>query len=679
MAGTGAEYLRGNRNRLLILAVFLLSAALLSGQAETAEETLGIQFTPSKIKRGQKFTLTLILDYIDPDTLIIEEPEFPEIVEKLSGPYLRPFVDTDDLGSRRRKIEVSYTFRGIESGRRVMRSFKIHMGDKTVLTEPRIIEIAIKSDITKVPYDVIWRASAVDIYEGQTVSLILELENTKEIVFPESVKIRTPEGVLMEEAEGLGEIFSESVGDEELYRIPVASYLLTATAPGSLELQSAQVTALDLTAVSNNLMFEVKELPERLKGSGAVGRFSYSFSLSEENIVVGAPVELRIRIEGVGNLNYLEFPEISAEGLIQSGKEQVNEFLPVSEGYKGFRELIYRYAPQDAGTYVIQVPSLNWLDLGTGLVQEERGRQYTLVVRDISQVEKEREEELNALFPLLGVEELQSYEAHRYFNEPLHYLWFAPGILFLCVMVFRIKRKKVLAIGAASLIILIAAAVSNPFPIEELKNGHSAFEQGEYQTAADYFETASHKAPNNAGILYNLGIVNYNLEKYGAAISNIRRAIVLKPMKVELRETLYWFESSLNLKRQIADQYRFHPDIAFFTLVGFFNVSAVFLAFYLSKKRGLYIILMILSVVLCIASVGMTLYSIGKLSGNTGVVVQSEARLRKIPDAEAAEWLTLKEGTSVNIIIQSGGYQLVRTGYGVEGWVETNLIVVDIP
>jgi SH3-like domain-containing protein len=51
------------------------------------------------------------------------------------------------------------------------------------------------------------------------------------------------------------------------------------------------------------------------------------------------------------------------------------------------------------------------------------------------------------------------------------------------------------------------------------------------------------------------------------------------------------------------------------------------------------------------------------------VVTGTPGVLRKIPDASAESWLTLPEGTAVDLVASHGSFHLIATASGVQGWV----------
>ncbi|MFP4408819.1 MAG: hypothetical protein ACLFPW_09890, partial [Spirochaetaceae bacterium] len=59
-----------------------------------------------------------------------------------------------------------------------------------------------------------------------------------------------------------------------------------------------------------------------------------------------------------------------------------------------------------------------------------------------------------------------------------------------------------------------------------------------------------------------------------------------------------------------------------------------------------------------------------------GVVGAESARMLRIPEPDADTWLTLPQGTAVEVELRHQEFVLVRTGLGVEGWLEAEELLL---
>jgi hypothetical protein len=94
------------------------------------------------------------------------------------------------------------------------------------------------------------------------------------------------------------------------------------------------------------------------------------------------------------------------------------------------------------------------------------------------------------------------------------------------------------------------------------------------------------------------------------------------------------------------------------------------------KRRGPLFIAGILLSLLAVLSAAGLLYSAAERNARWGVVSKENAVLRKIPLPNSSEWLQLPAGTSVDVRGASGNFILTRTGFGVEGWMEADRMLL---
>jgi hypothetical protein len=65
-------------------------------------------------------------------------------------------------------------------------------------------------------------------------------------------------------------------------------------------------------------------------------------------------------------------------------------------------------------------------------------------------------------------------------------------------------------------------------------------------------------------------------------------------------------------------------------------------------------------------------WTLGKQDADIGIVSGTEAQLKKIPEYEAEDWIALEEGTAVSVLVDGDTFFLIRTSYGIEGWIAQN-------
>jgi oxygen tolerance protein BatD len=107
------------------------------------------------------------------------------------------------------------------------------------------------------------------------------------------------------------------------------------------------------------VIVEAKPIPEEPGFSGAVGKFEATSSVDRSNLALGEAATLRFKVEGTGNLKWIDRgPELSVPGA-KVFPPQVKSNLEVKPGgITGSRTWEFVVVPQTAGT--LEVPSLSF-------------------------------------------------------------------------------------------------------------------------------------------------------------------------------------------------------------------------------------------------------------------------------------------------------------------------------
>jgi hypothetical protein len=138
-------------------------------------------------------------------------------------------------------------------------------------------------------------------------------------------------------------------------------------------------------------------------------------------------------------------------------------------------------------------------------------------------------------------------------------------------------------------------------------------------------------------------------------------------------------EEQYGLDRQVEITARVHPDTVLVVLfvLAYLMAGLVFAL----RRRGeaRFAISFISSTLLMITALVLMVYAVRTAAIPTAVVSREEAALKQVPVAEAKDWLSLPAGTAVRPLEQYEHYRLVRTGFGVEGWITEDLLLVSRP
>ena len=169
-----------------------------------------------------------------------------------------------------------------------------------------------------------------------------------------------------------------SVGGESYQRFPLVRKLLFPARAGVLTLPPAgfrislaRRSFFDGGGVverkTRALSITVDPVPEAKGFSGAVGRFSVSAALDHASVPVGEAATLRFRVDGTGNLKWIDQgPEVKADGAKVYPPQARSELRTTSEGITGSRTWEYVVVPQTAGTVAIPPLPFSYFDPAAG-------------------------------------------------------------------------------------------------------------------------------------------------------------------------------------------------------------------------------------------------------------------------------------------------------------------------
>lgn len=119
----------------------------------------------------------------------------------------------------------------------------------------------------------------------------------------------------------------------------------------------------EVTFKSNSPTLEVLPIPKNGKPNEFNGQVGSNYDLdvfiSSSEINIDEPLDISIKINGNGNINHLELPEIAFPSIFEIYPPEENENIKItSNGIKGSKEINYILIPRHYGTYVI--PEINF-------------------------------------------------------------------------------------------------------------------------------------------------------------------------------------------------------------------------------------------------------------------------------------------------------------------------------
>ncbi|MBB6479478.1 SH3 domain-containing protein [Spirochaeta isovalerica] len=665
---------------VILLSAILLISSLLNAQDNAQEEDeprITVEVSPEKIIVGQRFDLTIFGDFPSYRTVKIKEPELPDGISLAGGPYKSAqTIRVGEVGDARyiKKTRVYYKFKVDKPGIYTMGSFSLSDGENTLVTEPVTFPaVAFDERNFKYPVFASWYSLPDEVMVGESIPLILEMQNLESLTFPDNVKMDPPAGGMFERVNSLGEITVMEIGEDEVYIAPIDSWLYTPTAPGRIKIPAASVVMGNITRSTSSHYINVVPTPQEIVATGAIGAFSLSVDMENLPPDKGKVSVLRILIEGDGNLNYLIMPQPEFSGMTLIDKEELSDYVPSRSGYSGYREDVYRLQVGDEPEISIVIPPWNWFNRDSGTVETENTDPF----RFSNQVISGREENLSFAdrFSMLGIEDV-SNQRRAFYNIPLYYLLLLPGLI--SILAALIRKRYDARIGAFFLLFAVlvsSSSVTLPLWGDKLQKARQLFEEEKFTEADDIYSELISGNEENSALYYNRAIIQYNLDEPGRTVYLLRKALNLKPGSRLYQNALAAVEEEYGLERQVRATSGLSPDLFFLLFILLFNGGALVISFNIRKRKMELTILIIMVFFLSLISLAIVGYSHYVSRTDAAVVNAEEGELKKVPGNSGGSWLTLQEGTTVFVLSRSDDSLLIRTGYGLEGWIEKSSLL----
>ncbi|TVR05257.1 MAG: hypothetical protein EA403_03230 [Spirochaetaceae bacterium] len=658
----GRRYFRsGNRTRLVTVALLLLLVAA-QGLAEDPEPLVAV-VSPQRVREGERILIGVELPPTDASLVRVEEPAYPAGVRRATGVQV---VSRGGGPTGPRATSAQIELQAIQAGRWIIPPIGFETPSGRFITEHLLVEISLRDNIERIPFELQWRVHRDPVLEGQSVAVTLEMVNVTEFTFPESISVQPPTGALFEEAQGIGEISASMFGTVELFRFPVASFLLTPSAAGSIVLPAAEIQALGFTRRAPAITVPVRSLPEGAQETGAVGNFSFSAELTTREIGMDETAELVVRVAGTGNLGFLQFPDLRTEGFVVADTVTEDRFVAGPSGFTGERVRTVSLRPTGTGSFRIEVDAFSWLDPESMAIRRQPAQNFVVrVLEDAPQVDAP-ERDLPAL---LSADEVRRVANLDLFRRLGTYLSLTPVAILIVVVTF-VRRRRREKIALFSLVALLGFALPIPGPPSDAVDAvDAAFAVGEYESAWQAAITLTEEWPDHPGLMYNAAITAFASERPAQSVYLLRTALVLRPVFRHAHHALDFVESARGLNRQFSRPRTVHPDGPLLAVILLWYLVAVLIVVPRKRRSARYAIAVIVTALMLLVAIGGFAYALHQRNQAIAVVGEREAGLRRIPEQGAQTWLTLDPGTAVLPLTTRDEFVLIRTGYGIDGWI----------
>lgn len=227
------------------------------------------------------------------------------------------------------------------------------------------------------------------------------------------------------------------------------------------------------------------------------------------------------------------------------------------------------------------------------------------------------------------------------------------------------------------------AFASQDSPLALFNQANGLYSKGQFNKAADIYESILAQSGVNAALYYNLGNSYYRTQRTGRAVLMYERAARLKPRDSDIRFNLNFMRT---LVKEPGEPF---PEIMFTALNNLISLneltvlcSALFfllifgIIFYTILKQQGILILNIVLVSLVVVFAGWLVIKINQeVLNHEAIVIAGPADVRNGPGSENSVGFTLPEGRKLMILGAKDDWIAVGLkSEGLKGWIEKKYI-----
>ena len=694
-----------------------------------------VEVEPGRPTAGAEFRLDVHVSGMLLGSLRVTEPAPPANLEFVSGPRLLPHDPASSpapvaqgaaavgmeagtgaaasaaaAGAERRppvmqQRVVSYTLRARRPGRYQLDGFLIGLAGRVVSTRETPIQVLEPPPEEAAAPAVTWELSRRQALVGETISLHLVLVRWDELGLPERIEVQPPPASRFEQYSGAAAI-GEQIGPAGRgYRIPLATYLLTPSRAGRVTVAPAEVALATATGTatlrSEAVTVAVREAPPEIASSGAIGSLRAHARIDQRPHPEGIEVTVAISVEGSGNHRFIKLPEPRADGMTPLEHVVRDELVPHDSGYTGQVVAVHRYLATTPGRYRVEVPEFVSYDSSAGTVRRDPG--LTRVIELAAPVAAAGA----AALPPLAVDRMSRKRCGAPRHAARSYLLLLPGPLIGgCLAVARKRRRAALAAAAVAAVAAVAVAlvpVTGAAPAAALRaagEAERAYLRHDYAAAEAGYRAAWEQLGCHPALSYNLALTALGRGDDAGAVGWLRETLRRAPLDRRYRALLKQVERRAGLHTQHRPPPFAPPAVPFHALLLLAGCVVAVAAHHPAGRhalRGRHRRLAarapreegreaprtsslpnrtqpLLALLAVAASLAAMVLGTAVAVQARDIIVVGDTELRRIPHPDAAPWIPLPAGTTLEVRGQHREHLLVRTGYGLDAWVSREAV-----
>jgi len=231
-----------------------------------------------------------------------------------------------------------------------------------------------------------------EVYVGEQVMLSLYIYSRMDLMSVDTVTMPKLEGFWTQDFKSPTELRPE---DAVLNGVRYRRYLLRQKAlfPMKAGEFTVEAAAADITTgvyfagsrvhkVGNPVTIKARPLPPGGNGSTVVGRWRLSREATTTEVVLGDPVQMKLVLEGRGNLQAVQLPPLEVPPGLKAFDPETTDKPSSTQGQIGGQRVVdYVLVPQQTGTFTLPGVTLPYFDPEAHRWEEARVDPVTITVR----------------------------------------------------------------------------------------------------------------------------------------------------------------------------------------------------------------------------------------------------------------------------------------------------------
>ncbi len=231
-----------------------------------------------------------------------------------------------------------------------------------------------------------------EVYVGEQVMITIHLYSRVDLSSVDSVTMPKLDGFLSQDFKSPSQLNSTQ---RVIGGVPYREYMLRQKAvfplkPGTVTIEApeADITTGNILYAGrrvhrkgNELELVVKNLPPG-PSTNVVGRWRLSREVSQTEVALGEPVQVKLVLEGRGNLQSVTLPPLGAPPSFRAFDPETTDKATNSRSHVGgSRTIEYTLVPQQTGTFTLPALAVPFFDPEARKYDEMRVDEITLTVR----------------------------------------------------------------------------------------------------------------------------------------------------------------------------------------------------------------------------------------------------------------------------------------------------------